>query len=300
MPNRRQFLAQSAAAVAAVSATSLCAESVSASSETANPMVFFSKPFNSVSFEDLAAKTASLGFQGLEAPIRPKGNIEPEAVADELPKLVAALKKHNCRIHIMTSDINDPSAPSTESVLRAAAAEGIPFYRLRYFKYKEGKSITQQIDDWAAQLKDLAQMSHELGITPLYQNHAGSNYFGAQIWDLYRALQRIGSDHIGMAYDIRHATAEAGSSWPIGFRLISEHVKAVYVKDFVWGDGTRPVNVPLGQGRVKREFMTLLAKSGFRGPISLHEEYLDHKDPALVPKHCDAIEKDFAALKSWM
>ena len=299
MLDRRQFLTHSAAAAAAFSSAAVHAEK-NERSQQPNPLVFFSKPFNSLSFDELAAKTAALGFQGLEAPIRAKGNVEPEAVAEELPKLTAALRKHGCAIHIMTSDINDPSAPLTESVLRVAAAENIPFYRLKYFKYEDGKSITQQIDNWAAQLKDLTQMSHELGITPVYQNHAGSNYFGAQIWDVYRAFQKIGSDHIGMAYDIRHATAEAGSSWPIGFRLISDHVKAVYVKDFVWGESTRPVNVPLGEGRVKPEFMKMLAKTGFKGPISLHEEYLDHKDPKLVPQHWEAIEKDLDTLKSWM
>lgn len=296
MPTRRQFLAQAAAAVAAASVTTVQANDDLKN----NPIVFFSKPFNSLAFGDLAAKTASLGFQGLEAPIRAKGNIEPAAVADELPKLIDALKSHGCSIQVLTSDINNVSDPHAETVLKTAAEQGVPYYRLKYFRYDEDRSISQQISNWSAQLKDLTEMSHEIGITPVYQNHSGRNYFGAQIWDLFEAFQQIGSDQIGMAYDIRHATAEAGSSWPIGFRRIVNHIKVAYVKDFRWNEGPRPQNVPLGEGRVKAEFMKMLANANFKGPISLHEEYIDHKDPALVPQHWAAIEKDLKTLKSWM
>ena len=59
-------------------------------------------------------------------------------------------------------------------------------------------------------------------------------------------------------------------------------------------------NVPLGEGNVNPRFFRMLADSGFTGPISLHEEYLDHRPPELVPQHLAAIEHDFATLKAWL
>lgn len=294
MPSRRQFLAASLAA----GCTSLVPALASEASRS-NPLCVFTKPFNSLSFEQLAAKTAELGFQGIEAPIRKGGHIETEAVPDRLPELAQALKARGLKITVMTSDINDASDPLTEKVLRTAAAEGVQYYRMKYFKYDSAKPIVTQIDHWRSQLQDLAALNKQLGITAVYQNHAGRDYFGAPVWDLHRALDGIDPTHVGVAYDIRHATVEAGMSWPVGFQLIRPHVQVVYVKDFVWGE-TRPENVPLGQGRVDSKFFQMLAKSEFEGPISLHEEYLDHTVPDLVPQHWDAIQADLQTLKSWL
>ena len=142
-------------------------------------------------------------------------------------------------------------------------------------------------------------MNHELGIQAVYQNHASGKILGAALWDLKHVLEGIAVDRIGVAYDIRHATVEGGTSWPTTFRMIRDHIDTVYVKDFVW-DGTKIRNVPLGEGRVDKNFFKLLAASDFAGPISLHEEYLDHKDPALVPQHLAAIKKDFKTLNEMM
>ncbi len=295
MSTRRRFLATSTA----IALSTAVKAQGKQEADPENPVCVFTKPFNSLTFDELARKTAELGFNGIEAPIRPGGHIEPEAVPDKLPQLVEALTKHQLKLTVLTSNINDPADPLTETVLRTAAGLGVRHYRMQYFKYDESKSITKQIDEWHRQLRDLAALNKQLGITAVYQNHAGRNYFGAPIWDLHRGLDGIDPIHIGVAYDIRHATAEAGMSWPIGFHLIRPHIQVVYVKDFTWGD-KKPTNVPLGEGRVDSKFFKMLAGTNFRGPISLHEEYLDHTKPNLVPDHWSAIEGDFKALKSWL
>ena len=292
--SRRRFLAASAA----TALSSLTAQAATtAGSLNDHEICVFTKPFNSLTFRQLAKKTADIGFDGIEAPVRPHGNIEPKNVQEQLPKLVEALEEHSLKVTVLTSDINDPANPVSEQVLRTAAKLGIQHYRMKYFRYDESRPVIGQISNWRAQLKDLAQMNKDLGITAVYQNHAGRNYFGAAIWDLHRALENIEPEHIGVAYDIRHATAEAGMSWPVGFQLIRPHIRVVYVKDFVWGE-KKPTNVPLGEGRVRPEFFTMLAQSGFSGPVSLHEEYLDHRKPELVPEHWSAIANDLKTLKS--
>lgn len=295
---RRDFLVAAGCSLASTSFVG--ATAVAADSPSKNSICVFTKPFNSLTFDELADRIAELGFDGIEAPIRKGGHIEPEAVPDELPKLVEALRKRNLEITVMTSDINDPNDPLTEKVLKTASKLGIRRYRMKYFKYDFDKPILKQINKWRPQIEDLAALNRELKVTALYQNHAGRNYLGAPLWDLSKLLQGISVDEIGVAYDIRHATAEGGMSWPVTYHMIRPHIDTVYVKDFVWNDGVRPVNVPLGEGRIDDDFFKLLRKSGFNGPISLHEEYLDHRKPELVPDHLSAIKRDFAVLKKML
>jgi sugar phosphate isomerase/epimerase len=292
--NRRDFL---------LAASSMIAAPALAQSESTpsgkQPICVFTKPFNSLSFDELADRIAEVGFDGIEAPIRAGGHIEPSEVEEKLPQLVEALSKRDLEITVMTTDVNDPNDPITTRVLRTAATLGIKRYRMKYFKYDFSRSVLDQIEQWRPQLRDLAALNHDFGIQALYQNHSGSNYMGAALWDVKLALEGIPSQDIGVAYDIRHATAEGGMSWPATFNMIRPIVETVYVKDFIWGE-KKPTNVPLGEGRIDPKFFKMLRESGFKGPISLHEEYLDHRKPELVPQHLAAIKKDLQTLKEWL
>ena len=293
---RRQFLSQLATASAFAAGFATPRPVLARPEDATNTICVFTKPFNSLSFDEMAEKLAAMGYNGIEAPIRKGGHIEPANAADELPKLVEALAKHGLEITVMTSDLNDPEDPNTEKMLRIAATLGIKRYRMKYVHYDAERPVKEQIAEWRSRFKDLAALNHDFGLTGLYQNHAGEKYMGAAIWDLDQVLEGIPPSDIGMAYDIRHATVEGGTSWPVTFRMIRDHIDTVYVKDFVW-KGSKVTNVPLGEGLVSPKFFKMLVDSGFKGPISLHEEYIDHRDPALVPQHLKAIKKDLEQLK---
>ncbi|MGI9465725.1 MAG: sugar phosphate isomerase/epimerase family protein [Rubripirellula sp.] len=299
--NRRQFMSASTAVAAGALLTQAdTGHAADINRNRKNPICVFTKPFNSLSFDELADRVAELGFDGIEAPVRKGGHVEPEQVEQQLPALVEALKKRDLEITIMTSDVNDPDDPATERVLRTAATLGIKRYRMKYYKYNLKQSVLSQIDQWRPKLKQLAAMNHDFGLTGVYQNHAGTNYLGAPLWDLRIALQGIAPSDIGVAYDIRHATAEGGMSWPVTFNMIRPFIDTVYVKDFVWKEGKKPTNVPLGNGRIDPIFFKTLTDTGFNGPISLHEEYLDHRNPDLVPQHLAAIKADLATLRTML
>jgi hypothetical protein len=52
-----------------------------------------------------------VGWQGIELPLRANGQIEPERVADDLPKMVEALKKRGLQVGLITTDIVATSTP---------------------------------------------------------------------------------------------------------------------------------------------------------------------------------------------
>lgn len=264
-----------------------------ANSRTTNKICAFVKFIQSLSYDELAERIAEMGFDGIEATIRDKGQILPEQVPDELPKLVAALKKHNLEINVMASSVNRSDDRYTESTLRTAASLGIKRYRMKYYKYDLNKSVTKQLAELQPIAKDLAAMNRELGIAGVYQNHAGATAVGATIWDLRELFGEYPTTEFAIAFDIRHATAEAGLSWPVLFNIAKAQLGAVYVKDFVWR-GRKPENVPLGNGRVDPTFFTRLKQSGFTGPISLHVEYLPKGS---VGENLTALKTDLATLK---
>jgi sugar phosphate isomerase/epimerase len=302
MPSRRQFLQTTAALAVPALAASGTHPAAAAEKRGRNPVCFFTKHLQGLSFEDIASLAVEMGMDGVESPIRPKGHIEPEHVEDELPKYVEALKKQGLELMIMTSGINEVSQEQrTEAVLRTAAALGVKRFRMNYYKYDLKKPIWAQLQEVRPKLKDLIQLCQELGIQPMFQNHSGKDYFGAPIWDMYSLMREYSPQQFSFCFDIFHATLEGGLQWPLSVALTADHWGAVYFKDFQW-QGKKAEGCPLGQGQVSPEFAKILRQRGYAGPISLHVEYLkgDAKDPAVLKSFREAHLRDLAVLKEWM
>ncbi len=289
--SRRKFLAGTSAGL-------LCATAqLAAAPPSARRICAFDKPLQFLDDEDVATTMAMLGFAGIDTAVRAGGRVLPKNVEDDLPRLRDALAKRGLEMTIIATDINDATQPRAELVLRTAVKLGIRRYRMAWYRYDMTKPILPQLDVIAAKLSSLVDLTRELGMTAIYQNHSGPDIVGAPVWDIYRLLKDFDPRVIGFGFDIHHATVEGGLSWPIQFKLIQSHLAAVYVKDFVWDNG-KVKDVPLGEGQVDRKFFSMLRQTAFTGPICLHIEYLEGK------KNQDALEnafgKDLATLRSWL
>ncbi len=296
---RRNFLAGSAA-LAVAPITELFAE---ATAKAKLPYEFctFTKPVQNRPAAEIAAKLAAMGFQGIEAPVRPKGQVEPERVEEDLPKLAEALKKEGLVITVMTSGINEVSKEQhTEKVLRTAAALGIKRFRMNYFKYDLKRPILPQLDEIRPRVADLVAFCREAGIKPVYQNHSGKDYFGAPIWDLATVFSAHDPSDIGVAFDIGHATVEGAKAWPLNFATIRPWLDTVYIKEPSWLDNKLGWG-PVGEGAVDKGFYKLLKEDGFSGPVSVHVEYLDAKGGEDNSAEVfAAIDRDFAKVRSYL
>ena len=295
--NRRQFLKH--IAIASAAATLLPAPLAAAAPDKTGPWKFcaFEKPLLFLNYDDTAEVFAKLGFDGIEATVRPGGHVLPERVEEDLPKFVEALKKRGLEITILTSGISAADQPHTEKVLRTASKLGIKRYRMDWWHYDLKQPIQSQLDALRPRLKELTALNRSLGVTGLYQNHAGANMVGAALWDIYSLVREHDPKDVALAFDIRHATVEGGLSWPVQFHLVKSHVGAAYFKDFVW-DHDKVKSVPLGAGRVDKKYAPMLKASGFTGPISVHVEYNESsKDKKFF---AEAFRKDFETLLAWL
>jgi sugar phosphate isomerase/epimerase len=291
---RREFLQRSIAIGAAVATGSSAQSGFVAAGR--NKICAFIKFVQSLSYDELADAIADIGFDGIEATVRRGGKIEPEKAIDELPKLVDALAKRNLKVTMITTDVLRADAPNTEPVLRTAAKLGIPMYRMGFYKYDLRQPVMAQLQGIGPALKELAALNGELGIQAVYQNHSGAEHVGSMLWDFYSQVQEISKEQIALAFDIRHATIEAGLSWPTVYNAMRPRIGAVYVKDFDWV-GRNAEHVPLGKGRVDRAFFTRLQVDKFQGPISLHVEYLER---GTTHENLDALRRDFGVLRGWL
>ncbi len=255
-----------------------------------------------MSYEEQAKLVAEIGFAGIEGTVRPGGHVEPENVERDLPKQIEALKKHGVEMTLMTSSINSIDEAGNRLVLETAAKVGVKQFRMQPYKYDYKLSIPDQLESFRKTYKELIKFCDDLGIRPLYQNHAGAKYFGASLWDLYLLMKDEPKDQVGVCFDIRHATAEGGLSWPTEFHLMKPFFGMVYCKDFLWDKEKRkPFNVPLGTGMVNYPlFFSMLRKINYTGPISLHMEYKDHRDPKLQDESIAVIKDDYKTLRAFM
>jgi sugar phosphate isomerase/epimerase len=294
--SRRNFLGRAAVAGAAAALPWPTPAQTPAPSK--RPLVVFSKAFQHLDFSATAALIADVGYDGIECPVRKGGQVLPERVEEDLPKLVEALKQQGKTLAIATTDIREVT-PLNEKVLRAAARLGIRRYRLAESHYDLAKPIPPQLAEIKARLKDLAAFNRELGICAGYQNHSGANYIGAPVWDIYELIRDLDPAAIGIFFDLGHATIEGGYAWGIHARLMEPRFQAVYIKDFTWAKtakGWAAQWCPVGQGMINQTFATRLAKSNFSGPISHHIEYEIGRGADMER----LIKADFLGLKRWL
>lgn len=297
MLNRREIFAAGIAATATSwlpRSNRLMAAQKDAS---AHPIAVFAKPLQAMPVDELARRLKAIGVQGLEATLRKGGQIEPDKLAAELPRFCETLAMHDQRVIIATSDVNKADTDA-ELYLKTLAKEKIQYLRMAYYRYDFDRPVLPQLEQFARDAKQLAQLCEAHGVTALYQNHAGAAYVGAALWDLLQVLQDIAPKQMAVAIDLCHTTHELSESWPAAYQAIRSRIGAVFAKDFEWIDG-KAVNVPLGKGRGKPLWKQLVS-DGFTGPISLHMEHMDHRPLEFLEDRWQATKLDVETLKSWM
>lgn len=299
--NRRDFILSASAALA----TGFIGSGEAAPAKGRLDVIGFVKPFQKLSFTEIADVAAEVGWQGIECPVRKGGSIEPPAVEEELPKLVEALRKNGLGLPVIATDIADAADPLTERVLRTAGQLNIRRYRMKHYYYDLDQAIAPQLENFRGRVRDLAQLNAELNVQGTIQNHSGKNYVGAPVWDIWELIRGLNSRHVAVYFDIGHATLEGGYSWPLQAKLVEPLLSVVSVKDFIWKkeraggagrDRWKAEWCPVGEGMVQPEFFDFLRETAFRGPISQHFEYPVGSGKEMI----QAMKKDFAAVKGWL
>jgi len=236
----------------------------------------FSKVLHFLEVKEAGQIVAELGFNGLDLTVRPKGHVLPENVTSDLPVAIKDIQQAGSNCKLITTAVSDATNPLDVAVIKTAASEGVNYYRSNWFKYKDNRSMEESLLFYQARVQELSVLNEKFGIIGCYQNHSGTNV-GASMLEVKKILETANPDFFGAQYDIRHAVAEGGNSWPNGLKLIKDRINTIVLKDFKWGKVNgkwKTVDVPVGEGMVDFiGYFRLLKSYGLNPPVSLHMEY---------------------------
>lgn len=242
-------------------------------------VAIFSKHLQFLAGEELAKAAAAIGYDGIDITVRRGGHVAPERVALDLPPLVGIIRQHGLEVPMITADIVDTQTPFTEDILKTMAELGIRNYRWGGFRYAADQPYPAQLEQMRPRIAKLAALNARYQACAMYHTHSGTGVVGASIWDLYILLKDFDPKTVGVNFDVGHAVIEGGvGGWINSFRITGPHLHGIAVKDFIWakdaGGNWRPLWKPLGEGMVHLpQFFTMVAESGFSGPLQLHFEY---------------------------
>lgn len=301
--SRRNFIARAALASSAAALWRGGVSSAFGAGGFPPPIAVFSKIYQQLKlgFDQAAELTAEAGLDGVDCPVRPGGEIVPERAVEDMPRYAEALRKRKTDILLLTTAITGVASPHAGDILRTARKLGIRYYRLGITFHSPDKPAEKLVAEIRAQLKDLAALNRQLGITAVFQNHSPGKikYAGGDLAEMYEIVKDFDPDQIGVAFDLGHALIVHGDEWSAHFERLKPHIKVAYVKDM-----KRPKQfVPFGEGEFgKLGWFSRLKQMGLSAPVSLHIEFdwasqgKDKSRAALLK----ALQHSQRVLRRWM
>ncbi|MGG1519363.1 sugar phosphate isomerase/epimerase [Paenibacillus oryzisoli] len=164
---------------------------------SAGPYSFsvFTKPWKSLPAEQLAEKVRTLGFDGIEFPIREGFQVEPHNAAEALPKLSRLMADYGLRIYSV-------AASTEESVFAACAEAGVPVIRIMLdIDFDEG--YWQSEKRIRAYIAGLQPLCERYGVKVGVQQHTGRTRVKTAA-GLLRFLEHTDPRCFGAIWDAGH------------------------------------------------------------------------------------------------
>lgn len=172
-------------------------------------LTVFTKPWT-IQIEELADKVAGLGLDGVELPIRPGYQVQPDNVSTTLPDAVKVFASRGLTI-------KSAAAPLEPTIVAACGDAGIPIVRtmvgIDLDKLGYAETIAQHRRTWDELIPLLDRTDVTIGV----QNHSG-NAVGSAI-GLYHLVEAYHPKHVCAILDMAHS-AIAGEPTELAVDLL--------------------------------------------------------------------------------
>ena len=203
----------------------------------------FSKRFEHLSLEEMAATIAGLGLDGFELAVRGAGHALPEAAAGtaghvtpdrvraDLPRAVEACRAHGLEIGWITTDITSAASPHACEVIAVASECGIRQFKLGYHHYRGFGHLRRQLDEMRRDLESIERLCLKYQIQAGVHVHAGY-CLSAEAMQVERLLANFEPAALGIYADLGHMGLEgAYGGWVQSLDLISERLIMLSLKN---------------------------------------------------------------------
>ena len=249
----------------------------------------FTKPWK-VPVTELGKLVSGLGFDGIELPVRPGYQVEPQSVARDLPKVARQLAGFGLKIYSV-------AGPADEATIAACAEAGVPVVRVMA-RIGEGGYLATEVEV-QREYEALVPLLDRYGVKVGVQNHC--DRFVANASGLRHLIERFDPRHVGAVWDAAHE-ALAGMEPEMALDVVWSHLCMVNLKNAIW----QRTNGPEAEVATWKHYWTSgrhglaswprvvaeLKKRDYRGVVCLTAEY---SDEAAVDR---LIAEDVAFAKS--
>lgn len=232
----------------------------------------FTKPWKTP-LAELGTHISRLGFDGIELPVRPGYQVEPENV-EQLPQAAKQLADYGLRIYTI-------AGPTDERTIAACGEAGVPTIRICVGVGEEGYLATEV--KVQKELDALVPALDEHGVQIGIQNHCDNcvpNALGT-----LRLIERFDPKHIGAVWDVAHCALD-GEIPEIAIDVLWSHLCMVNLKNALW----QRTNGPEAEYAKWQSYWTsgrhglaswprvaeLLKARYWKGVVCLTAEYHDH------------------------
>lgn len=245
-------------------------------SEGTYTFTVFTKPWK-MALPKLGELVSRLGFDGVELPVRPGYQVEPERVLTDLPRAAITLAEFGLKIGSVAGPIDEPT-------IVACAEVGIPVIRICPAIPKDTDYFTA-IDahrrQWDAVLPLLERYGVKIGV----QNHC-DRFIGSAM-QVYHAIQGYDPRYIAAVWDPAHC-ALVGEPPSIATDILHDRLCMVNLKNAMWRDSVAPESeharwkVFWTTGRRGlanwEDVVAVLKRRGWSGTICLCAEYSQEEE----------------------
>ncbi len=251
----------------------------------------FTKPWMNLSVNQLGQLVSGFGFDGIEFPLRPGYQVEPENAEKGLPLLVNQLAEYGLKVYSVASGTD-------ERIFSGCAAAGVGLIRIM-IDINPADGYLASVNSAQQQLEKLIPLCEKYGVKVGIQQHYGNCVVDSS--GLLHLLRPFDPTYIGAVWDAAH-DALAGQQPEFGLDIVWSHLLMVNLKNAYY----RRTNGPESEiAEWERYFTTgphglaswprvinYLKKRQYEGTICLTAEY---KLQYLVDRY---IPQDLAYAKS--
>lgn len=241
----------------------------------------FTKPWRDLPLFELGETVSSLGFWGVELPVRPGFQVTPEAVGTSLSEAVRVLADVGVVIDTVAPPLSDAL---TDRMIEACAASGARLMRV-CVGMPRGVGYLERISNLQLQFDQAVPRLAASGIALGVQNH--SQHDISHALGLRELVRPFNPDHVCAVWDPAH-TALNGEIPEHAVDIIWPHLRLLNLKNAIW----KQVNGP--EASVARfapywtsgrcglapwpDVVHLVKQRGYDAPVCLPAEYTDETE----------------------
>ncbi len=235
----------------------------------------FTKPWKSLSLSDLAARVKSMGMDGIELPVRPGFQVEPDNIRRDLPGAVKVMGDHGLRIFSIATD-------PTPELIESCGEAGVGILRTMP-KIETGETYLEAESRYRTLYASLVPVLKGSRVTLGVQQHAGP--FVSSAAGILRLIEDLPPEQVGAVWDPAHCSL-AGERPDFAIDILWKHLCMVNMKNALWRRVTGPEAVEVKWDRYWTsgkhgltswsEVARVLHERGYKGIVLHFAEYADH------------------------